>query len=69
MKLTSTNLMLIKIHCKKLYFSSQFIKQRGNGRKTWQTIDDALHKKKHIKVHCTLKNIQTCNAHSTNRVF
>ena len=30
---------------KKLYFSSQFIKQRGNGRKTWQTIDNALHRK------------------------
>ena len=33
---------------KKLYFSGQFIKQRGNGRKTWQTIDNALHK---IKPH------------------
>ena len=32
---------------KKLYFSSQFIKQRGNGRKTWQTIDNALHRKPH----------------------
>ena len=30
---------------KKLYFSGQFIKQRGNGRKTWQTIDNALHRK------------------------
>ena len=27
---------------KKLYFSGQFIKQKGNGRKTWQTIDNAL---------------------------
>ena len=32
---------------KKLYFSGQFIKQRGNGRKTWQTIDTALHRKPH----------------------
>ena len=32
---------------KKLYFSGQFIKQRGNGRKTWQTIDNALHRKPH----------------------
>ena len=31
----------------KLYFSSQFIKQRGNGRKTWQTIDNTLHRKPH----------------------
>ena len=30
---------------KKLYFSGQFLKQRGNGRKTWQTIDNALHRK------------------------
>ena len=30
---------------KKLYFSGQLIKQRGNGRKTWQTIDNALHRK------------------------
>ena len=32
---------------KKLYFSGQFIKQRGNDRKTWQTIDNALHRKPH----------------------
>ena len=30
---------------KKRYFSGQFIKQRGNGRKTWQTIDNTLHRK------------------------
>ena len=30
---------------KKLYFSGQFFKQRGTGRKTWQTIDNALHRK------------------------
>ena len=30
---------------KKPYFSGQFLKQRGNGRKTWQTIDNALHRK------------------------
>ena len=34
-------------YAKKLYFSGQFIKQRGNGRKTWQTIDNALHRKPH----------------------
>ena len=32
---------------KKLYFSGQFNKQRDNGRKTWQTIDNALHRKPH----------------------
>ena len=32
---------------KKLYFSGQFIKQKGNGRKTWRTIDNALHRKFH----------------------
>ena len=31
----------------KLYFSGQFIKQRGNGRNTWQNIDNALHRKPH----------------------
>ena len=32
---------------KKLYFSRQFIKQRGNGKKTWLTIDNKLHRKPH----------------------
>ena len=52
MKFENKNLMPIKNtlrrlinQAKKLYFSSQFIEQRGNGRKTWQTIDNALHKK------------------------
>ena len=32
---------------KKLYFLGQLIKQRGKSRKTWQTLDNALHKKSH----------------------
>ena len=52
MKLESKNLKPIKTLCdvslikqKKLYFPGQIIKQRGTGSKTWQTIDNALHRK------------------------
>ena len=30
---------------KNIYFSTQFEKNRGDGKKTWQTIDNALHRK------------------------
>ena len=30
---------------KKLYYSNQFARHVGNGQKTWQTIDSALHRK------------------------
>ena len=30
---------------KNLYFSTQFEKKRSDGKKTWQTIDNALHRK------------------------
>ena len=30
---------------KKRYFSNQFGRYEGNGKKTWKTIDNALHRK------------------------
>ena len=30
---------------KSIYFSTQFEKNRGDGNKIWQTIDNALHRK------------------------
>ena len=32
-------------HAKKLYYSNQFARHVGNGQKTWQIIDSALHRK------------------------